>query len=136
MTNELTLDDLKIISNAVGNNIQHIMDSYVGVNYHQSIIDPDYVIKMINRDNKEIFDVQEKLYKLINTIKKDAASDKELNSIVTIKPATSRFQVNVKYFSNHQDINEFLNNKNVEFVDLKVDNYNYHLLYRTIEIDA
>ena len=136
MTNELTLDDLKIISNAVGNNIQHIMDSYVGVNFHQSIIDPDYVIKMINRDNKEIFDVQEKLYKLINTIKKDAASDKELNSIVTIKPATSRFQVNVKYFSNHQDINEFLNNKNVEFVDLKVDNYNYHLLYRTIEIDA
>ena len=136
MTNELTLDDLKIISNAVGNNIQHIMDSYVGVNYHQSIIDPDYVIKLINRDNKEIFDVQEKLYKLINTIKKDAASDKELNSIVTIKPATSRFQVNVKYFSNHQDINEFLNNKNVEFVDLKVDNYNYHLLYRTIEIDA
>lgn len=136
MTTELTLDDLKIISNAVGNNIQHIMDSYVGVNFHQSIIDPDYVIKMINRDNKEIFDVQEKLYKLINTIKKDAASDKELNSIVTIKPATSRFQVNVKYFSNHQDINEFLNNKNVEFVDLKVDNYNYHLLYRTIEIDA
>ncbi len=136
MTTELTLDDLKIISTTIGNNIQHIMDSYVGVNFHQSIIDPDYVIKMINRDNKEIFDVQEKLYKLINTIKKDAASDKELNSIVTIKPATSRFQVNVKYFSNHQDINEFLNNKNVEFVDLKVDNYNYHLLYRTIEIDA
>lgn len=140
MENNLCINDLKLMDETISDIIHRNINSYRGVKFHQSDIDPYYVTKLVQRENKELFDLQKKLHSLINNIKETASSDKELNSDSVIKPATSRFQVKVKYFENHNAINEFLDNKNVEFVDLKVDRYdytvNYHLLYRTIEIDA
>lgn len=137
MKDQITISDLEIILK----NLNILIHEYAGeagsVRYAHCMTreaESEYAARIFKEKHHNLLNTFDKLNDILIHLKRESSADKPLN--VTIKEPTSRYKVQIKSFERVSELNIFLNDKNIEYVDLKINASGYYYLsYRSVAID-
>lgn len=137
MKDQITISDLEIILKNLNILIQEYADEAGSVRYAHCMTREDeaqYAARIFKEKHHNLLNTFDKLNDILIHLKRESSADKPLN--VTIKEPTSRYKVQIKSFDRVSELNIFLNDKNIEYVDLKINASGYYYLsYRSVAID-
>lgn len=141
MTNEsLTIADLELMSNKLSSLISQYANDMSRVRFaHTSGYEDEtrYAARIFRENHGDILDLRDKLSDIIRSIKRESV-DKIADIEVPVQAPTARYKTQIKTFYNStstSDINAFLNNPDIIYVDLKIEKSGCVIVYKTIVYD-
>lgn len=140
MTNEnLTIADLELMSNKLSALINQYANDMIRVRFaHTSGYDESrYAARIFRENHGDILDLRDKLSDIIRAIKRESV-DKIADIEVPVQASTARYKTQIKTFYNStstSEINAFLNNPDIIYVDLKIEKSGCVIVYKTIVYD-
>ena len=141
MTNEsLTIADLELMNNKLSALINQYANDMIRVRFaHTSGYDDEsrYAARIFRENHGDILDLRDKLSDIIRAIKRESV-DKIADIEVPVQAPTARYKTQIKTFYNStstSEINAFLNNPDIIYVDLKIEKSGCVIVYKTIVYD-
>lgn len=139
-TENLTIADLELMSNKLSALISQYANDMSRVRFaHTSGYDDEarYAARIFRENHGDILDLRDKLSNLVYTLKQESA-DKISDIKIPVQVPTARYKTQIKTFYNSasmSEINAFLNNPDIIYVDLKIEKIGYVIVYKTIVYD-
>lgn len=139
-TENLTIADLELMSNKLSALISQYANDMSRVRFaHTSGYDDEsrYAARIFRENHGDILDLRDKLSDIIRAIKRESV-DKIADIEVPVQAPTANYKTQIKTFYNSastSEINEFLNNPDIIYVDLKIETSGYIIIYKTIVYD-
>ena len=139
-TENLTIADLELMSNKLSALISQYANDMSRVRFaHTSGYDDEsrYAARIFRENHGDILDLRDKLSDIIRAIKRESV-DKIADIEVPVQAPTARYKTQIKTFYNStstSDINAFLNNPDIIYVDLKIEKSGCVIVYKTIVYD-
>lgn len=140
MTNEnLTIADLELMSNKLSALINQYANDMIRVRFAHTSGDDEsrYAARIFRENHGDILDLRDKLSDIIRAIKRESV-DKIADIEVPVQSPTARYKTQIKTFYNStgtSEINAFLNNPDIIYVDLKIEKSGCVIVYKTIVYD-
>ena len=139
-TENLTIADLELMSNKLSALISQYANDMSRVRFaHTSGYDDEsrYAARIFRENHGDILDLRDKLSDIIRSIKRESV-DKIADIEVPVQAPTARYKTQIKTFYNStstSEINAFLNNPDIIYVDLKIEKSGCVIVYKTIVYD-
>lgn len=139
-TENLTIADLELMSNKLSALISQYANDMSRVRFaHTSGYDDEarYAARIFRENHGDILDLRDKLSDIIRAIKRESV-DKIADIEVPVQAPTARYKTQIKTFYNSastSEINAFLNNPDIIYVDLKIEKSGCVIVYKTIVYD-